>query len=261
MDLGFKGSVAVVTAASKGLGAAIAEELAREGANLVLCSRDQISISVLADRLSKQYGVKTLGLAADVSLVRDIDMLIDHTMSEFGRVDALLCNAGGPKGGSFLSMTDEDWEKAFQTNLMSTVRLIRGFYPHLKVTGGKIVTIASSSVKIPIPGLVLSNTFRAGVAGLMKTLASELGPSGILLNTVSPGRILTDRVVEIDEARAQREGKSLVQVQQEVIQEIPLGRYGQPKELAVFAAFLLSKQNTYVTGSTFFIDGGMVKAL
>lgn len=261
MDLGLKGKYAVVTAASKGLGRAVAEGLAEEGANLLLCSRDGSSIEAFASELQGKHGIMVQGIGADVGSKQDIDRLIAKAKELFPRVDALLCSAGGPPSGSFLSIEDEAWEKAFQTNMMSVVRLVRGFYPLMSGQGGRIVTIASSSVKVPIPGLVLSNTLRAGIAGLMKTLSIELAADQILLNTLCPGRIMTDRLTELDEARAGRENKSVDEIRAAIVQDIPLGRYGKPDEFASLASYLLSPRNSYMTGSTFFVDGGMVKSL
>ncbi len=261
MDLGIRGKTAVITAASRGLGRAVAESLAAEGANLLLCSRSEESVAAVAAALSDTYGIRAAAMAADVGNASDIELLQERAESLYGGVDALLCNAGGPPPGGLLTLTDEQWEQAFQTNMMSVVRLIRSFYPLLKQSGGRVVTIASSSVKVPIPGLMLSNTFRAGLAGFMKTLSIELGPDRILLNTVCPGRIRTDRLDELDQARALREGRSVESLRQEIVRDIPLGRYGEPQELAGFAAYLLSPANSYMTGSVFYVDGGMVKAL
>ncbi len=161
----------------------------------------------------------------------------------------------------FLSLDEEAWLHAIQLNLMSVVRLVKGFHPLMKEQGGRIVTIASSSVKIPIPGLVLSNTLRTGLIGLMKTLSIEWGPDGILLNTVCPGRIMTDRLIELDSFNASRQGKTVEDIQENMIKDIPLGRYGEPEELASMAAYLLSPRNSYMTGSVFYVDGGMVKAI
>ncbi|WP_248926475.1 SDR family oxidoreductase [Paenibacillus hamazuiensis] len=261
MDLKLKGKHAVVTASSKGLGRAVAEQLAEEGANLLLCSRELSRIEEVAELIRSKHRVEVIAVAADVSDKDHISRLVDTASEAFGRVDALVCNAGGPPAGSFLSFDDEAWEKAFQTTLMSVVRLVRGFYPLMKENGGNVVTIASTSVKTPLPGLVLSNVFRTGVLGLMKTLAGELAEDRILLNTVCPGRIMTDRLDELDSARAAREGISVEQLREHLRKDIPLGRYGEPAELAAISAFLLSPLNSYMTGSVFYVDGGAVKAL
>ncbi|WP_282941695.1 SDR family oxidoreductase [Paenibacillus sp. RC67] len=261
MDLKLRGKTAVVTASSKGLGRAVAEQLAAEGANLLLCSRNEEAIANTAQEIRNQYDVKVESLAVNVSSMEDISMMIDQASNHFDSVDALVCNAGGPPSGSFLSFDDAAWEKAFFGNMMSVVRLIRGFHPLLAKQGGRIVTIASTSVKMPIPGLVLSNTFRTGVVGLMKTLSIEFAKDDILLNTVCPGRIMTDRIMELDSLKAERDNQSIEVVRQALSQDIPLGRYGEPHELATIAAYLLSPLNSYMTGSVFYVDGGAVKSL
>ncbi|MCZ8511394.1 SDR family oxidoreductase [Paenibacillus filicis] len=261
MDLKLQGKTAVVTASSKGLGRAIAEQLASEGASLLLCSRDEQAVCEVGADLQSRYGIPAAGMAVDLSSAEQIGWLVQQAADRFGSVDALVCNAGGPPSGSFLSLDEEAWLHAVQLNLMSVVRLTRGFYPLMKEKGGRIVTIASTSVKMPIPGLVISNTLRTGIVGLMKTLSVEWGPEGILLNTVCPGRIETDRLVELDTARAAREETSIETVRESMVKNIPLGRYGQPEELAAMAAFLLSPVNSYMTGSVFYMDGGAVKAI
>ncbi|SCW39460.1 3-oxoacyl-[acyl-carrier protein] reductase [Paenibacillus tianmuensis] len=261
MDLYLKGKKAVVTASSKGLGRAIAEQLAAEGADLLLCSRDEQAVCNVAAQLGQKYGVSAAGMAVDLSSPEQIGWLVQQAADRFGRVDALVCNAGGPPSGSFLSLDEEAWLHAIQVNLMSVVRLAKGFHPLMKEQGGRIVTIASSSVKVPIPGLVLSNTLRTGIVGLMKTLSVEWGPDGILLNTVCPGRISTDRLVELDSAKAARDRVTVEEIRESMIKDIPLSRYGEPEELAATAAFLLSPRNSYMTGSVFYVDGGSVKAI
>ncbi|WP_284638898.1 SDR family oxidoreductase [Paenibacillus silviterrae] len=261
MDLQLKGKTAVVTASSKGIGRAIAEQLAAEGANLLLCSRDQQAVNEAAAQLCEKYGVQASGMAVDLASAEQIGWLVQQAKDLFGQVDALVCNAGGPPSGSFLSFDEETWMKSIELNLMSVVRLAKGFHPLMKQYGGRVVTVASTSVKVPIPGLVLSNTLRTGVVGLMKTLATEWAADGILLNTVCPGRISTDRLEELDGLRAMRENRSIEEIRRENMKDIPLGRYGEPQELAAFAAYLLSPRNSYMTGSVFYVDGGAVRAM
>ncbi|WP_054950256.1 SDR family oxidoreductase [Numidum massiliense] len=261
MNATLSGKVALVTAASQGLGKAIAAELSRGGAHVYICSRQQEAIERTAREISAETGRAVTPLVADVSTASEITPLFDRIAQEHSHLDVLVCNAGGPPGGTFEMFDDAAWQSAFETNLLSVVRLVRGALPFMKEAGGRIVTIASSSVKVPIPGLILSNTMRAGVAGLMKSLANELASYGILVNTVCPGRIATDRVAQLDGAKAEREGKSVRQVKESVESQIPLGRYGEPEEFARVVAFLSSDANTYMTGSTFFVDGGMVQAL
>lgn len=261
MDLNLSGKVALVTAASRGLGYAIATELSREGAQVVMCSRDQDNIDKAASEIEAETGNRVTPFVVDVTQVSDIQALFGHISEKYGKLDILVCNAGGPPGGPFESFDDAAWQSAFETNLLSTVRLVRESMPLMKKAGGKILTIASSSVKVPIPGLILSNVMRAGVAGLMKSLANELAPYGILVNTICPGRIATDRVAELDAAKAEKEGKSVAEIKENAASLIPLKRYGQAEEFAKVATFLASDANSYVTGSTVMIDGGMVQAL
>jgi 3-oxoacyl-[acyl-carrier protein] reductase len=172
-------------------------------------------------------------------------------------VDVLVTNAGGPPVGTFESFDDETWSKYHEITLMSVVRLIREVLPHMKTTGGSIVNLTSTSVKQPIAGLLLSNVYRAAVTGLAKTLAEEFGPLGIRINNVAPGRIATDRILELDKSSAFASGAS----GEQRLKTIPLGRYGTPEEFANVVAFLASEQASYITGATLQVDGGMVKSL
>lgn len=257
----FKGKTALVIASSQGLGKAIAEQLATLGANVMISSRDEEKLSrVKADLTEVSKGIVEYK-ACNVTKKEEIQQLVKATVEKFGTIDLLVNNAGGPPAGTFEEMSDDDWQYAFELNLLSYIRFIRETLPYMKKNGGKIVNIASSSVKEPIPGLILSNTFRTGMIGLTKTLASELAQYEILINTVAPGRIATDRVASLDEIAANKQGKTKEEIEEMMKKTIPLGRYGKPEEFATYVCFLLSDMNTYMTGQTFLVDGGMVKSI
>lgn len=263
MDLNVKGKVAIVAASSQGLGKACAELLVKEGVQVMISGRDANKLKAVKEEiLSNVAGEgKIEYVQCDLTDPIDIKHLVETTQQTFGKIDILINNSGGPPAGSFEQITDEDWEHSFQLNLMSYVRLIRAVLPDMKKSGGRIVNIASASIKQPIPGLLLSNTFRTGVVGLAKTLAEELGPYNILINTVAPGKIATDRVEQLDQYTAEKQQLSKEEVQEASIATIPLNRYGTPAEFAKVVTFLASEANTYMTGSTFLIDGGMVKSI
>lgn len=262
MNLNLTGKRALVTAASRGLGFATALGLAREGTALVICSRDEARINDAAQKIRSETGTRVEALVADVSSSDEAARLVGHAVSALGGLDIVVHNAGGPPAGEFLSLTDAQWQKAFDQNLMSLVRLVNAAVPELKKAGGgRILTIASSSIKQPIPGLVLSNALRTGVYGLVKTLAKELGPAGILLNVVAPGRIQTERIEELDTAMASRRGVDLTQVKKESVAAIPLGRLGTPEEFANLLVFLASDAGRYISGQAIIVDGGATAAL
>ncbi|MFJ7728867.1 SDR family oxidoreductase [Neobacillus sp. NPDC097160] len=261
MELNLSGKSALVVASSQGLGFAIAERLVKEGANVMISGREEEKLKQKVNVLETIGSGKVSYQKADITNLNDIKKLAVVTAETFGGIQLLVNNAGGPPAASFEELTDEDWQASFELNLLSYVRLIRETLPYLKQQGGKILNIASSSIKEPIPGLILSNTFRTGIIGLSKTLASELAPYNILINTIAPGRIATDRVMHLDQVNADKLGVDREKIELKAKAGIPLKRYGTPEEFANVAAFMLSDANSYMTGSSFLVDGGMVKAI
>jgi 3-oxoacyl-[acyl-carrier protein] reductase len=262
MDLGLRDRVALVTAASKGLGKATAMELAREGARVAICARKEATLRATAKEIEKATGSPALPIVADVGKAEDVERLIQTTVDHFARLDILVTNAGGPPAGYFLDLDDDAWHAAVELTLMSVVRLCRTAVPHMRQNGwGRIVNIASISVKQPIDNLLLSNALRAGVVGLAKTLSNQFAGDGITVNSVCPGYTRTDRVTELNAARAQELGISVKEVERQTTANIPMGRLGEPEELAALIAFLASERAGYITGTAIQADGGYVKGL
>ena len=262
MELGLKGKRAIVMAASRGLGYASALGLAREGCRLIVCSRDQARIEAAAAAIKKETGAEVQSLVADVSSASEAKRLVDAAVSAYGGLEIVVHNAGGPPAGETLQMTEEQWQKAFEQNLLSFTRIVGAAAPEMKKAGyGRVLTIASSSIKQPIPNLALSNALRAGVWGIAKTLSRELAPQGILVNVIAPGRIDTERIAELDQANAQKSGKSVEDVRKASIGGIPLGRLGRPEELANLVVFLASQAGSYITGQAITVDGAAGTAL
>jgi 3-oxoacyl-[acyl-carrier protein] reductase len=261
MDLGLKGKVAMVSGASRGLGFAVAEALAREGANVSISSSNEAAIQAAAGRLANLGGsIRTA--VVDVRNASRIQDWTRQTAEAFGGIDLLFANAGGPPAGSALSFDDGAWQNAIDLLLFSTIRMVRAAVPAMKQRGGgAILVTTSSSVKEPIPNLALSNVVRGGVSSLAKTLALELADDRIRVNQIIPGRIDTDRVKQLDEISGKRQGISAADAKTKAIAAIPFGRYGEPVEFGRVAAFLLSDAACYMTGATVQVDGGLIKAV
>jgi len=262
MNLGIKDKVAIVEASSKGLGKAAAFGLAREGVKLTICARGKDELEKTADEIRKETSVDVLAVPADVSRTEDIHKVVSGTLDKYHRVDIIVNNAGGPPPGAFHDFTLEDWQKAVELNLFSTITFCREVLPLMKENNwGRIVNITSMSVKQPVDNLILSNTVRAGVVGLSKTLSNEFASFNITVNNVCPGRIYTDRITQLAHDRARKEGMSFDEVISAMERDIPMGRIGRPEELANLIVFLASERASYITGTTIQVDGGVTMGI
>lgn len=262
MNTGLNGKVAIVCAASDGLGRATADALAAEGCRLAICSRHQVAIDRVAADLRQRHGSDVLSVEADLRNAPDIARFVSSAADSFGGVDILVTNVGGPKPGVFDTLTDDDWAEAVNLLLMSVVRLTRAVLPHMRKRGsGRIIHITSVAVKQPVAGLMLSNAVRAAVVGFSKTLSRELAKEQITVNCVAPGYTRTQRVVELNQATAAREGKPVQDIEQRLLANIPAGRLGEPDELASVISYLASDRAAYITGSVIAVDGGSVAGI
>jgi len=262
MDFGLRGKVAMVAGASRGLGFAVARGLAAEGASVSIASRAAQSIDAAAERITTETGSPVLATAVDVRSVESLAAWHTRTMEKFGGVDLLFVNAGGPPAGTALSFDDAAWQGAFELLVLSAVRMVRLAVPAMKARGGgAIVVSTSSAVKEPIPNLALSNIVRSSVSAMSKTLANELAADNIRVNHLMPGRIATDRIIELDTIRGKASGASADDVRASYSKTIPLGRYGEPAEFANAAVFLFSDSARYITGATLQVDGGLIKSV
>jgi 3-oxoacyl-[acyl-carrier protein] reductase len=262
MDLGLKGKVALVAGASKGLGYAVARAMAAEGAQLSIASREEAAIREAAARIERETGSPVLATPLDVRSADGIAAWIESSAERFGGVDALMTNSGGPPAGAAMSFDDRAWQDAADLLLFSTLRMIRGAVPHLQRRGGGAILVStSSSVKEPIPNLGLSTVLRASVSALAKTLALELAPLKIRVNQIIPGRVDTDRVRQLDEINAKKQGVSADAAKAKALGTIPMGRYGDPEEFGRVGAFLLSDAASYMTGATVQVDGGLIRSV
>jgi 3-oxoacyl-[acyl-carrier protein] reductase len=262
MELGLKDKVAMVGGASKGLGFAVARALAAEGARVSIASRDQQAVNRAADTIARETGGDALPVAADLSKAGAIAAWHAATIAKFGAIDLLFANTGGPPAGTALGFDDAAWQSAFELLLLSVIRTVRLVVPSMRARGGGAILVGTSStVKEPVPNLALSNVLRAGATSLAKTLAVELAPDRIRVNTLLPGRIATDRLRELDEIGAKRAGVTLAEQQARGASTIPIGRYGAPDDFGRVAAFLLSDAASYVTGASVQVDGGLIRGL
>jgi 3-oxoacyl-[acyl-carrier protein] reductase len=262
MDLGLKGKVALVAAASRGLGRAVAEELANEGASLVLCARGAEALDETRNHIEQTAGTPVMAVAADLSLAVDISNVVNSGLQRFGRIDILVTNAGGPPTGQFESLSRESWEAATRLTLHSVLELTRQVLPGMKERRwGRILNITSIAVKQPIDNLMLSNSLRAAVTGFARTLANEVATWGITVNNIMPGYTRTERLEELALMMAEKEKISLAEYVERWEKEIPMRRLGESRELAALAAFIVSERASYVTGTSIPVDGGWIRAL
>lgn len=262
VDLGLKGRVAIVAAASQGLGRAVAEELAKEGCEVAICARTEKDLARAAAEIGNASGSNVVWRALDVTDANAVRAFVEAVESKFGRVDICVTNAGGPPAKKFLEITLEEWRAAVNLTLMSTVYFAREVLPRMKQRHwGRLLTITSVSVKQPIGGLLLSNSLRSAVAGLAKTLASEFGPDGITVNNVCPGYTSTDRLNELAEMQASAANVPREKIFENWTREIPIGRLARPEEFAALVTFLASERASSINGTTIAVDGGWVKSL
>lgn len=261
MDLGIKGKVALVAAASQGLGRAVAEELAAEGASLVICARGEERLSETSNAIRRLH-VDVIGVVGDLSKLADVERIFSAGLERFGQIDILVTNTGGPPAGMFESLSRESWQDAVNGLLFSVVELTRLALPGMKERRwGRILNITSIAAKQPVENLMLSNSVRAAVTGFAKTLANEVGEYGVTVNNMMPGYTATERVEELADAIAKREGVDASAIRARWEAEIPMKRLGTPREFAALAAFLVSERASYITGSSIAVDGGWIRSV
>jgi 3-oxoacyl-[acyl-carrier protein] reductase len=254
--------VAIVAASSQGLGKAVALGLAREGVKLALCSRNEATLTTAAEEIYSATGAEVLTRALDVTKHDQVHAFVAETVEEFGRLDICVANAGGPPSKSFAETSVEDWYRANELNFMSTVYFARETLPLMQERRwGRFIAITSMTVKQPVEGLILSNAVRAGVSGLIKSLANEYGRYNVLVNNVCPGYTATARLIELSDRLANAQGVTPEEIQQRWASQTPLGRIGLPDEFADVVVFLASERASYVTGVSIQVDGGIVKGL
>src|SRR5438477_10672420 len=263
MELGLKGKAALVTASSKGIGFGVAKVLASEGCKVVISSRSNDSISQSRDKIVQETGNREVyGFSADLTVKEDVDQLVKNATQKLGSVDILAYNTGPPKPGTFNELSESDWDNGVRLLLMNAVWLAKRILPSMeRKKWGRLVFITSTTLRQPVPNLVLSNTVRLSLAGLSKSIAIEYGAKGITSNGIMQGHILTDRQREIAEDVSRRTGMSVDDAMKQALVEVPLGRYGTPEEVGFLVAFLSSYKGSYINGAMIPIDGGMIRAI
>ena len=262
MDLGLKGKVALVAAASKGLGRACAEELAAEGARVVICARSRDALARTRDEIAASTGAHVLAVVADVSTLEGIERVAREAAAEFGQVDILVNNAGGPPSGPFEKHDWETWQSAVDLTLRSAIELTRRVLPGMRERKwGRVINVTSIAVKQPVDGLILSNSIRSAVTGWARTLASEVARDGVTVNCVLPGYTRTERVEQLNAATASRENVDVAEIQRRIEAQIPMRRLGDPREFGALVAFLASERASYITAQSWPVDGGWIRSL
>jgi 3-oxoacyl-[acyl-carrier protein] reductase len=261
MDLGLSDRVAIVAAGSKGLGRAVAQELAAEGAAVVICARGKDALDATCAEIQR-LGGRAHGVVADVAAEDDVARVVAEATRVFGAVDILVTNSGGPRAGKFEALTPGDWDAATRMLLTSAVGFTRAVLPGMRARRwGRIVNITSIAAKQPVEGLMLSNSLRAAVTSFARTLANEVAADGITVNNLMPGYTRTDRVVELSEQMAASRGGTPAAIVGEWAEQIPMGRIGEPREFAALAAFLASDRASYITGQSIAVDGGWIRSV
>ncbi|HSL87744.1 MAG TPA: SDR family oxidoreductase [Ignavibacteriaceae bacterium] len=262
MDFGIKGKTVLITASSKGIGKAVAEGFAAEGCNIAICSRNKESLIETSKEMRAKFKVEPFWGVCDINNIKDIENLHDAVIKQFGKVDILVNNCGGPVPGFFNDLSEVDWSNAFTQVLMSVVRLSNLVLPEMiKQEWGRIINITSIAVKQPVHNLMLSNSLRAGVTGFAKSLSNEVGSKNITVNNVAPGYTLTNRLYELAVNRAKLSGKSHEEILADMAKDVPMNRLGGPEEIAAMIIFLASNKASYITGTTIQVDGGSTKAI
>jgi len=262
MDLGLKDRVAIVAASSQGLGKAVAQGLAREGAKLALCARTETTLEATAEEIRQTTGAEVLARSVDVTDHEAVRHFVAETEEHFGRVDICVTNAGGPPAKPFADTTLEDWQAGINLNLMSTLYFAREVLPLMqRQRWGRLITITTTAVKQPIDNLILSNAVRSAVSGLVKSLSNEYAPYNVLVNNVCPGYTLTARLDELSAKLAAAQGVDPQQIRERWAAAIPLRRIGRPEEFANLVVFLASECASYITGTSIAVDGGVVKGI